>query len=135
MTIPVRNIHKKSRASLQTPPLSFCGKRDKNVGATKIIRNFKTTPKDRSQAHPRDRNGNFVSLPNYSLFHIVKLPAHPVRTGQARRGFPERQFHFILCPFLPTGRQGPCLSRFGGTGHVPVNSSQSEFLFVSSFFS
>jgi len=25
-----------------------------------------------------------------------------------------------LCPFLPAGRQGPCLSRFGGTGHVPA---------------
>jgi hypothetical protein len=46
VTIPVGNIHKKGRAFPQTPPLSFRGKRDRNVGATKLIRNFKTTPKE-----------------------------------------------------------------------------------------
>jgi hypothetical protein len=47
VTIPVRDIYKKGRAFPQTPPLSFRGKRDRNVGATKLIRNFKTTPKER----------------------------------------------------------------------------------------
>ena len=36
-------------------------------------------------------------------------------------GLPGKVYHFILCPFLPAGRQGPRLSRFGGTGHIPVN--------------
>jgi hypothetical protein len=54
----------------------------------------------------------------------VKLPAH-------RAGLPEEEVSFILCPFLPAGRQGPRLSRFGGTGHVSVKllvfESASEF--------
>jgi hypothetical protein len=44
---------------------------------------------------------------------IVKLPAH-------RAGLPGNEISFLLCPFLPAGRQGPRLSRFGGTGHLPV---------------
>ncbi len=28
----------------------------------------------------------------------LKLPSHPVRTGQARRGFPEKKFHFYCAP-------------------------------------
>jgi hypothetical protein len=36
----------------------------------------------------------------------VKLPTHPVRTGQARRGLPEEEVSLIVCPFLPAGRQG-----------------------------
>ncbi len=39
----------------------------------------------------------------------MKLPGHPVRTGQAGRGFPEMKYYFIVCPFLPAGRQGPHL--------------------------
>jgi hypothetical protein len=35
-------------------------------------------------------------------------------------GLPEEEVSFILCPFLPAGRQGPRLSRFGGTGHISV---------------
>ena len=50
-----------------------------------------------------------------------EAPVHPVKAGQARRGFPERNDHFILCPFLPAGRQGPRLSRQSGTGHLPVS--------------
>ena len=52
----------------------------------------------------------------------MKLSAHPVRTGQARQGFPGEEIPFVLCPFLDADRQGPRLSRFGGTGHVPVKS-------------
>jgi len=37
-------------------------------------------------------------------------------------GFPAMYYHFILCPFLPAGRQGPRLSRQSGTGHVPVTN-------------
>jgi len=40
------------------------------------------------------------------------------------RGFPVRYFPFVLCPFLPAGRQGPAfkgrLSRAELTRHVPV---------------
>ena len=32
----------------------------------------------------------------------LKLPAHPVKTVQARRGFPGRKFSFILCPLTPS---------------------------------
>jgi hypothetical protein len=33
------------------------------------------------------------------LTHLkVKLSAHPVRTGQARRGFPERKFRSYCAP-------------------------------------
>jgi hypothetical protein len=60
----------------------------------------------------------------------VKLPAD-------RAGLPEEQVSFILlCPFLPAlytmlgsgpaGRQGSRLSRFGGTGHVPVTILTKE---------
>jgi len=38
---------------------------------------------------------------------IVKLPGHPVRTGQARRGFPEKKFHFYCAP-LPRPQGGAC---------------------------
>jgi hypothetical protein len=31
----------------------------------------------------------------------VKLPAHPVRTGQARRSYPGKEISFILCPLTP----------------------------------
>jgi hypothetical protein len=59
-------------------------------------------------------------------FLNVKLPAH--RAGpfdkahgpEQVEGLPGKAYHFTLCPFLPAGRQGPRLSRFGGTGHVPV---------------
>ncbi len=34
----------------------------------------------------------------------MKPPAH-------RAGLPEKEVSFILCPFLPAGRQGPRLSR------------------------
>ncbi len=50
------------------------------------------------------------------LAQRVKLPVHPVRTGQARRGFPERNYHFILCPLTPPtrrGLRGTCRSYFG----------------------
>jgi hypothetical protein len=42
-----------------------------------------------------------------------EAPVHPVRTGQARQGFPVRQSYFILRPFtppIPLGR-GACRSR------------------------
>jgi hypothetical protein len=32
------------------------------------------------------------------ILNYVKLPAHPVKTGQARRGFPERKLHFDCAP-------------------------------------
>jgi hypothetical protein len=42
----------------------------------------------------------------YSLLGL-KLPAHPVRTGQARRGFPERKFRLYCAPScLLAGRKG-----------------------------
>jgi hypothetical protein len=40
----------------------------------------------------------------------VKLPA-------PRAGLPEEEISFILCPFLPAGRQGPRLQA-GLAGHV-----------------
>ena len=45
----------------------------------------------------------------------MKLPGHPVRTGQARRGFPGRKYRFNCAPW-------PRLSSFGGTGHLPAKS-------------
>ncbi len=58
------------------------------------------------------------------ICRTVKFPAHPVRTGQARRGFPGTRSEqeaskgsFVhIVAFLPAGRPGPCLSCFGGTG-------------------
>jgi len=37
-----------------------------------------------------------------------------------------KEISFIVCPFLPAGRQEPGLSRFGGMRHVPVNKSLLE---------
>jgi hypothetical protein len=54
------------------------------------------------------RNSKFAIYPLR-----VKLPAH-------RAGLPGMVYQLYLCPFLPAGRQGTRLSRFGETGHVPV---------------
>jgi len=45
----------------------------------------------------------------------VKLPAHPVRTGQARRA--SRKGNFIL--IVPLGPAHPAR---GGTGHLPARA-------------
>jgi hypothetical protein len=47
-----------------------------------------------------------LQLPN------VEFPAHPVKTGQARRGFPARYYHPYCAP----------LPRFGGAGHGPAKT-------------
>ena len=62
----------------------------------------------------------------------MKLPGHPVRTGQARRA--SRKGNIVLtaplpaCPAVGRDRrravQGPRLPRFGGTGHLPVTILQ-----------
>jgi hypothetical protein len=50
----------------------------------------------------------------------MKLPAHPVRTGQARRGFPEMKYHPYCAPScLPVGRN-PAY-KAGLSGHLPAN--------------
>jgi hypothetical protein len=59
----------------------------------------------------------------------MKFPAHPVRIGQARRGFPEMKYHWYCapscfsCPGSGPGpaRTGPAYSAIGKTGHLPVN--------------
>ncbi len=33
----------------------------------------------------------------------MKLPGHPVRTGQARRGLPGKEISLLLCPLAPQG--------------------------------
>ena len=48
----------------------------------------------------------------------MKLAAHPVKTGQARRGLPGKVISFYIVPldpaYLPTGRQGgACGARSG----------------------
>ena len=43
------------------------------------------------------------------------------RAGSGEQGASKGSF-VPLCPFLPAGRKGPRLSRFGGTGHVPAKS-------------
>jgi len=45
----------------------------------------------------------------------MKLPAH-------RAGLPGKVISFYIVPLPAYRRQGPRLSRFGGTGHVPVKS-------------
>ena len=44
----------------------------------------------------------------------MKLSAH-------RAGLPGEEVSFILCPFLPAGRQEPRTNKAGFAGHVPVN--------------
>ena len=61
---------------------------------------------------------NRLSDSTSSLFSykIVKLPSHPVRTGQARRGFPERKYRFNCAPScLPVGRD-PAYPALAGRG-------------------
>ena len=55
---------------------------------------------------------------------IVKLPSHPVRTGRGTAGLPGNVISFILCPFLPAGRQIPRLQGRDGarSGHLKVQS-------------
>jgi len=58
---------KKGRAFPQIPLLSFCDKRDRNVGATKLFRNFKTAPVDRGQAlHRLLKNAHLRRSPHPS---------------------------------------------------------------------
>ena len=61
---------------------------------------------------PPDRSPLYVKLPA----HRAGLPGHPVASRMRAK-----EVSFILCPFLPAGRQGPHLSRLSGTGHVPAN--------------
>jgi hypothetical protein len=57
-------------------------------------------------------NGNNFRI----TFSLVKLPGHPVRTGQARRGFPEGKYRFNCAPScLPVGRD-PAYPAFAGRG-------------------
>ena len=53
--------------------------------------------------------------------HRAGLPGHAVASGLRAK-----ENSFILCSFLPAGRQGPRLSRFGGTGHVPVTKFETS---------
>ena len=50
----------------------------------------------------------------------MKLPAHPVKMGQARRGFPERKFLSDGAPScLPVGRDPAYKAAL--SGHLPAN--------------
>jgi len=51
----------------------------------------------------------------------LKLPAHPVRTGQARRGLPGKVISFYIVPLDPAYRQA---GRAGLAGHVPVTLTE-----------
>ncbi len=42
-----------------------------------------------------------------------------VKLSARRAQLPGKELYFKLSPFLPAGRQGPRLFRFGGTGHLP----------------
>jgi hypothetical protein len=53
------------------------------------------------------------------LFRRVKLPGHPVQTGQARRGLPGNVISFYIVPL------DPAYPARGGTGHAPATSSQA----------
>ena len=53
----------------------------------------------------------------------LKLPAHPVRTGQARRGFP------ASCNIIHIVPLNPAYPAPGGTGHVPANNKIRYKLF------
>src|SRR4030042_5958954 len=79
------------------------------------------------------------NTPNPFLQTLMKLPGHPVRTGQARRGFPGTQwrtecepmkFHFYCAPLTPpippeAGR-GTC--RPG----VPIQKRRGKVNFLNS---
>ena len=72
----------------------------------------------------------------------VKLPAHPVRTIEAWRGFPEMKISFVLCPLTPpiqlqAGDRGTCrpnmILRSYPTLHAHAPESFPLSLCVSSF--
>ena len=74
------------------------------------------------------------NTPNPFLQTLMKLPGHPVRTGQARRGFPGTQwrtecepmkFHFYCAPLTPPTCL-PQAGKAGLAGHLPVRSSNPE---------
>lgn len=60
---------------------------------------------------------------------LVKLPVHPVRTGQGRRGFPEMKYHSYCAPLprLPAYRQALDLAWYragrqgGACGRLPAS--------------
>ncbi len=47
--------------------------------------------------------------------HTAGLPGHAVANRMRAK-----EVSFILCLFLPAGRQEPRLSHLSGTGHVPA---------------
>jgi hypothetical protein len=67
-------------------------------------------------AENRPLSPGLFCLTENVAFHILKLPAHPVRTGQARRGFPKRKFRSYV-PLNPACKAGLA-------GHVSVNLPQ-----------
>jgi hypothetical protein len=50
-------------------------------------------------------NQNYNALKLLCHDILLKLPAHPLRTGQARRGLPAMIYYFILCPLIPPRRR------------------------------
>ena len=111
-----------------------CGSNDNRVCLKE--RHLATTQNSKSEYRAKRPDGTHSKqISKDEKSSNVKLPAH-------RAGLPEEEVLFILCPFLPAGRQGPRLSRFGGTGHVPAkiqmtngcqNDSMSRFFFFAQF--
>jgi hypothetical protein len=74
-------------------------------------------------AENRPLSPGLFCLTENVAFHILKLPAHPVRTGQARRGFPKRKFRSYV-PLNPACKAGLA-------GHVSVNLPQKGLIVLS----
>ena len=55
---------------------------------------------------PKSLNQEFLEKAT-ACEKYVKLPVHPVKTGQARRGFPEMKYHSYGAP-LPRLQGGAC---------------------------
>jgi len=57
-----------------------------------------------------------------------EAPRPPRQDGAGTVGLPGEEVSFILCPFLPAGRQGLHLPCSGEAGHVPVDLSSDKSL-------
>ena len=55
----------------------------------------------------------------------MKLPAHAVRTGQARRGLPGKVISFYIVPFDPAYKAGVCGAR---SGQIPIGIGSEQEL-------